>query len=75
MGFFPNRPHHCHPDHSPAEGYNVNAGMQAGADIYMQPRNHPKDALATPAGWATLWFGLSTLYLLGIYYGMFKITR
>lgn len=56
-------------------GAQIMAGVQAGvvgaAAINSQPSK--MGAISQPATWATIWFIVATLYLLGVYYGALKL--
>jgi hypothetical protein len=50
----------------------VSAGLVTAAEVNSQPS--PKgSSLDSPSTWATIWFVVSALYLLGIYYGMISV--
>lgn len=50
----------------------LSAGLVTAADVNSQPS--PKGtSLDSPATWATIWFVVATIYLVGIYYGMINI--
>lgn len=49
------------------------AGAIAAADINAQPSSNKGMLASAPATWATIWFIIATLYLVGIYYGMIRI--
>lgn len=49
----------------------VQAGVVGAAAINSQPSK--MSAISQPAAWATIWFIIATLYLLGIYYGMIRL--
>lgn len=51
----------------------VAAGLVTEDEIYGQPYEGAAGMLDTPAGWATLWTILATVYLVGIYFGMIKV--
>jgi hypothetical protein len=50
----------------------VSAGLVTAADVNTQP-NPRSSSMDSPASWATLWFALSVVYLVGIYYGMLHV--
>lgn len=50
-------------------------GLVAGADVYSQPHEGKAAMSSTPAGWATIWFGIAMAYLILIYTGMFNISH
>lgn len=52
----------------------LSAGLVAGADVNSQPSNSGGTG-TSPAHWASIWFTLSVIYLVGLYYGMITITR
>lgn len=49
----------------------VQAGVVGAAAINSQPSK--MGAISAPATWATIWFVVATLYLLGVYYGALKL--
>lgn len=51
----------------------VAAGLVTEDEVYGQPYEGRESMLSTPAGWATMWAILASVYLVGIYFGMIKI--
>jgi hypothetical protein len=52
----------------------ISAGLVAGADVNSQTNSNGGSAGAQPAHWASIWFGLAVIYLVGLYYGMISIS-
>jgi hypothetical protein len=50
----------------------VAAGVVTSADVNSQPRIGTQ---MTPSKWSYIWFGLATLYLLGVYTGHVVVSR
>lgn len=51
-------------------------GVVAEADVYAQPGQRGGGMMGgTPASWATIWFVVALVYLVGIYLGMINIGR
>lgn len=49
-------------------------GLVTGDQVYMNTNGTPgMTGLSTPAGWATLWFILAVVYLVGVYWGMIDV--
>lgn len=61
---------------APAGKVDIMAGLSAGlvtaAEVNSQPVSGGT-SLDSPATWATIWFVVATIYLVGIYYGMISI--
>lgn len=53
----------------------VSAGVVTAADVNSQPAATGALSLQSPALWAHIWFGVSCLYLIGIYWGHIRIRR
>ena len=50
----------------------ISAGLVTAAEVNQQP-SQGGTSLDSPATWATIWFVVATVYLLGIYYGMISV--
>lgn len=53
----------------------IAAGMTTEDEVYGQPFEGAASMLSTPAGWATTWVILAVIYLVGIYFGMIKVSH
>ena len=55
----------------------ISAGVVGSAEVNSQSPTPTKfgHALSQPATWSAIWFGLSVVYLLAIYFGMLRIGR
>lgn len=55
----------------------IAAGVVAAGDVNSQPgtAGGSKFDLSSPATWTLIWFVLATLYLMAVYFGMFRIHR
>lgn len=53
----------------------IAAGVVGAAEVNSQPSQTGGGSMQSPATWATIWFIVSVLYLLGIYYGMISLRR
>lgn len=51
----------------------IKAGVVAAGDVNSQPAQTGGLSLASPALWAHIWFGLSVVYLVGIYWGHIRV--
>jgi hypothetical protein len=51
----------------------IAAGVVTAGDVNSQPSQGGSGM--QPAHWSYIWFGLATLYLVGVYTGMLRIAR
>jgi hypothetical protein len=53
----------------------VAAGIVTAGDVNSQPAQTGGLSLQSPAVWAHIWFGVSIIYLVGIYFGHIRIAK
>jgi hypothetical protein len=53
----------------------IAAGVVTAGDVNSQPAQTGGLSLQSPAVWAHIWFGVSIIYLVGIYFGHIRIAK
>jgi hypothetical protein len=53
----------------------IAAGVVTAGDVNSQPAQTGGLSLQSPAVWAHIWFAVSIIYLVGIYFGHIRIAK